>query len=202
MNNSRSRTESLFPANSGRNIVTPGIHTKLKCEASYVSTDKYEAIKLLFTNEDGETFSNLCFRPTKGYNRTVEREDGTSYTETDSEALFRTENETLSHVARLAHLANANLIQDIEDFKGMAEHLIEIVNSEKELYNIKLVLDKNDKYLNLGKYANSSIELYKEGKTSTLKIGPKDNMGNAGNSSSDSDLDMPTSSKGDDDLPF
>lgn len=197
--NNRNRLDSLFPKDSGRYLVTPGIHTNLTVTASYVETDKYQAIKLAFVNEDGDTFSKLCFKPTKGYPKVIEGEDGIATTESEEDALFRAENEALSHLARLAHLANANLLQSFDDFAEMAKHLIGIVNSEKEHYNIKLVLDKNDKYLDLGRYANSSIELYKAGKSPNIKVNPKDNMGTA---SHRSDLDLDSPGESNSDLPF
>lgn len=181
----KGRFNDLFKNKGGRLITTPGIHTNLKLTAEYVkavsatSNNPYEAIKVTLTNEDGDTFSKLLLKPSKGYPKNIKREDGTEYTESDSEALYRAENESLAFIAKAAFLTNANIIEDDADYEKMANNLIKVIKSDDTVrFNVKLVLDKNDKYLELPRYADSAIELYKEGKESKLKISERDNMGN------------------------
>lgn len=196
--------------NLGKTITSPGIYTNCEVNVDYVTNtsktgNKYEAIKIDVTTEDGESKSFQVIRPTKGYPREV-TVDGNTYMESEADALLRAEDSTLEYLLTLVKCVDGNNLDNItsNDYAQIAKDLVLQFNVNNTKYsptfNVKLVMSKKSNYVELAKYG--VFELYREGKDCKLKIGKYDYMGDTPEQSTDS-LTMSNSSVNtSDDLPF
>jgi len=211
-----------FNKSNGTTISSAGIYTNCEIALDYVlavssAGNAYKTFKVTVTLEDGSSKTFNIMKPSRGFPREIEV-NGVKKLQSDKEALLEAEDKVLEFAHKIVSLVDRNNLDNIEaeEFDDIALELVRLAKENQDKYdprfNVKIVLDKNFKYTQLGKYPNSTLELYKEGKESKLKFSDKDRVtepDTEGNTSSDSILAGTSSNlvdnnlgMGNDSLPF
>ena len=195
---------------NGTTITAAGIYKNCQVDLSFDEAtsktgNKYQKLAITVTLEDGssKTFNKLV--PSRAFPREVEV-DGVKKLQSEKEAMEEALADFLSFPFRLVGLVDATELVSLNDDSSFIEilnALLKAFKSNKEkynpTYNVKIVLDKEFKYTELGRYANSTFELYKEGKESKLKFTEKDRVTAP---KEDTNLDSLGTMSKDDNLPF
>jgi hypothetical protein len=210
----QSRLSNLITKKSfGRSITEAGIYENCSVKVDFVTAkskvgNEYKKFNIEVTTADGESKIFGIMAPSRGFPKEVTLDNGTTRMQTDAEALQEAEDKVLMFPTTLVTLVDANGLADANSFEEIANLLSNRIADNNVKYsptfNVKVTLDKEYKYTELGKYAESIFEIYKEGKPSKLKFGDKDRVTKPKevNMFGDYSADVELAPSASDDLPF